>query len=188
MNKLLKSMAVLPLMIAVSQVSFAAEITCDEPTDDRKVKLDYNVGTVTCGPSGVTSEQPEGKYFSGNGYTKLSKIEIGDDDPLANSDFEITDGGGWVLGTFDLAMGLTDLTAVFKFGGGNSEPDWISFNIEGITDSETFTSKWSVDPAQQALSHVTLWSKNAVAVPAPGALGLFSLGLMGLVVSRLRRS
>lgn len=195
MKTLFKSLAAIPMLAVVSQMSFAGAIEneCDKTfeTDEnlRTATLTYETGSVVCGPSGNTggSEgQPEGQYFTGEGYTELSKINFVNQGTDSNEFFYISGLDG-TSGDFRLADGLTDITAVFKFGSGQSDPDWISFVISDITENEAFTSSWTVNPDQQALSHVTLWSLNGdVTVPEPGTAFLLATGIFGLVASRRR--
>jgi len=70
------------------------------------------------------------------------------------------------------------LFLVFKFGGANISPDWISFEIGGVI-AGTWTRNCE-DRACTALSHVT-------PMPEPGMLALFGVGMLGTVLLRRRR-
>lgn len=147
---------------------------------------EYEVGVVGCGPSGITSDQNENNYFTGAGYSFLTKIEFNKDDPNYNDSNEYFSimGLGGIEGEFSLATGLTDVTVVFKYGSGKSDPDWISFVINGIAAEESFWSKWAVDQKQE-LSHVSIWG-GEFTVPEPGTALLLATGIFGLVASRKR--
>jgi hypothetical protein len=190
MNKLLNSLIVLPLLMVSSQWALATPVsttTCDTTFDADPLRtatlFEYEVGTVACGPSGITSNQAEGTYFTNAGYSLLSKIDDTGTSSVSNDYFSITGLGG-TTGTFSMMTGLTDATVVFKFGSGNSDPDWISFLISDITSDESFSSYWSVDQ-KQALSHVSIWG-GELTVPEPGTALLFATGVFGLVASRRR--
>lgn len=193
MNKLLKNVIALPLLLAGSQLVLAGSITCDLDFDAdplRTVTLSNNTG-VSCGPSGITAGgNPEGNYFTSLGYNKLSKINDveGGDGTGTNDVFSIT-GLGDATGEFELLPGLTDILAVFKLGGGTADPDWISFAITGITESG-FTANWSTEitpesNSTQTLSHVTIYG-NYASVPEPATAMLLGLGILGLAFSRRR--
>lgn len=192
MKKILKSLIVLPLLVASSQWAMAASITCDLEFDAdplRTVTLsDYEVGSLACGPSGITSEQNENTYFTSAGYSLLTKIDFDEDASNYNDSnefFSITGLGG-TSGTFSMATGLTDATVVFKYGSGQSDPDWISFVISDIAADESFWSNWTVNQ-NQALSHVSIWGGDyTVPVPEPGTALLLATGIFGLVASRKR--
>jgi hypothetical protein len=70
------------------------------------------------------------------------------------------------------------LCRVFKLGGANISPDWVSFEIGGAT-----SGNWSLNCEGRActgLSHVML-------VPEPGMLALFGAGILGAGLLRRRR-
>jgi hypothetical protein len=82
---------------------------------------------------------------------------------------------GGTSGAISLAAGIMDAVLVFKFGVGTASPDWISFNIDGMT-----AANWSVN-LPQGLSHVTLYgTAPAQDVPEPATLALLGFGLLAL--------
>lgn len=211
MRKLTSSLILLPLMLIGAQWASAAVITCDQSFDADPLRLvtldtgDAGVGSVSCGPSGVTSGgTAEGTFFSTyDGYDFVSKVDASSG---STEEFKVTSNVASLddptptatVGTFEtLIAGLTDFIAVFKFGGGNeADPDWISFKITDIAADEMFFADWFVSGAsstdadftpQQALSHVTLYG-NTIAVPEPSTVALMALGLAGLVIARRRKA
>jgi hypothetical protein len=159
-------------VLALSAPASAAVITCVEGNDRTVTLSDYD-GTVSCGPYGSTpGDGPEGQYFTAEGYTQLDKIDGG---PSVGSSTYITSlsGMGGTSGQINLAQGLTNAILVFKFGLGDVSPDWISFNVSGMT-----TANWSVN-LPQGLSHVTLYGTGpARDVPEPATLALLGFGLL----------
>lgn len=189
MKKLSRSLILLPVLLFGSQWASATPVTkvCDQPSDDRLVTLDnISGGSATCGPSGITSNQNEGTYFSNNGYSFLSKLDEEDFTSGTGSDTYMSVSGlGGTSGNFEISDGLTKITAVFKFGSGNVDPDWISFDISNIATGG-FSADWSVNQQQQ-LSHVSLYGeKVALRVTEPGTLALLGLGIVGLTLVRRR--
>ena len=168
------------IALAFAAPGHAAPVTCpDEGNPGRTVDFgdDAGVGGVTlsCGPYGTTSDQPEGTFFAGN--NQLDKIN--DDDGFTSSDYILSITGlDGTSGTISLKDGLGPVLLVFKFGSGSISPDWISYDLTGTTLGFTDV-EWSVT-GQQALSHVTLYGEPPTDVPEPTTLALMGLGLVAM--------
>ena len=185
LNKILAFGAVALGALAMSAAVNAAptSLTCVEG-EDRTVTLDYDDAdaTVSCGLTGSTPPA-EGQFFTGLGYTELEKIDF-----TGNN---YTDSGTYITyisgldgtdGEVSLIDGLVDALLVFKFGSGGISPDYISFYVSG-----NLSALWSVDPDQQALSHVTLYGTPPTDVPEPTTLALLGLGLVAVGYRARRR-
>ena len=85
-------------------------------------------------------------------------------------------------GTFTLSLpSLEGYLIIFKSGGGGTiNPDWASFLL---APSAVGTYNWSL--SSQGLSHVEVWGKTVV--PIPAAAWLLGSGLIGLFVLGRRR-
>ena len=169
-------------MAAYGGAAAAASIECNDiANDERTVLLDYDDtdGTLQCGPSGTRGGRdgtPVERSLDALGLFEIEKLE-GGDGTIEGDFFEITGIGG-TSGTFtifDNAADFPDLHIVFVFGFARISPDWISFQLNGVTQGT-----WSVNGSRQALSNVIL-------VPEPAMLALFGAGLLGLGLARRRR-
>jgi hypothetical protein len=86
-------------------------------------------------------------------------------------------------GTFQINLpSLDQYIIIFKTGTAILNPDWAAFLLpQGV-----LSGSWSISGAQE-LSHVELWGKNVV--PLPAAAWLLGSGLLGLfAVGRRRKS
>lgn len=168
-------------MAAFGGTAGAATITCDEPaTHERHATVDYDEdeGTIQCGPSGTRGGRdgtPVDHSLDALGFFEIEKLE-GRNGTIEGEFFEITGIGGrsGTFTIFDDAADFDDLHIVFVFGFAQISPDWISFQLNGVT-----RGTWSVT-GRQALSNVIL-------VPEPAMLALFGAGLLGLGLARRRR-
>ncbi len=168
-------------MAAYGTTATAAAITCNEVASDERhatVNYDEGDGTMQCGPSGTRGGRhgtPVDHSLEALGFFEVEKLE-GRNGRIEGEFFEITGVGG-TSGTFtifDNAVDFGDLHIVFVFGFAQISPDWISFQLNGVTHGT-----WSVT-GRQALSNVIL-------VPEPAMLALFGAGLLGLGLARRRR-
>ena len=168
-------------MVAYGGTAAAAVITCDDVDDHERtatVNYDDAQGTLQCGPSGTRGGRhgtPVDHSLDALGFFEIEKLE-GSNGTIEGDFFEITGIGG-TSGTFtifDNAADIDDLHIVFVFGFAQISPDWISFQLNGVTHG-----RWSVS-GTQALSNVIL-------VPEPAMLALFGAGLLGLGLARRRR-
>jgi hypothetical protein len=175
--------ALLALAYGTSALAAPASITC-VVGEDRTVTLNYDDAdaTVSCYGSGSTPPA-EGTYFTDLGYTQLEKINYeGDNETDSGTYITSISGLNGTSGNITLIDGLVDAILVFKFGSGGIEPDWIAFNVSG-----DLSASWSVDPAVQALSHVTLYGTPPTSVPEPTTLALLGLGLVAVGYRARRR-
>lgn len=168
-------------MGAYGGTAAAASITCDDvDTHERTATVEYdeNHGTLQCGPSGTRGGRhgtPVNQSLDALGFFEIEKLED-QNGTIRGEFFEIT-GVGSTSGRFtifDNAADFDDLHIVFVFGFAQISPDWISFQLNGVTHGT-----WSVT-GRQALSNVIL-------VPEPAMLALFGAGLLGLGLARRRR-
>lgn len=169
-------------MGAYGGTAAAASIECEEDATSAErtatVEYDGSTGTIQCGPSGTRGGRngtPVNDSLEALGFFEIEKLED-QNGTIVGDFFEIT-GVGSTSGSFrifDNALDFPDLHIVFVFGFAQISPDWISFQLNGVTEGT-----WSVS-GRQALSNVIL-------VPEPAMLALFGAGLLGLGLARRRR-
>ena len=156
---------------------------------------DHGTGNVTNGGGGVNSSYgtdtgtSAGTGLGGNpDYTdKVASV------PLGFRLLDSTDQGGPFPnlltvtgipnspGTITISLpSLEGYMVLFKSGGGTLNPDWASFVL---TPGYFGTFNWSL--SDQGLSHVELWGKTVV--PIPAAAWLLGSGLLGLLAVGRRR-
>jgi hypothetical protein len=167
--------------IAAAIPVIAAEISCANVADDRYVTLTYDGAGITCGPAGSTPP-PEQEFYTGLGYNFLEKD--GDGGVADNNDGGLLNVSGFTLtsGTWSVAGTVENALLVFKFGS-NLDPDYISFNLNGI-----LSGTWAVTPVQGGgLSHASLYGTTTT-VPTPGTLALLGMGLVAFGALRRVRS
>ena len=124
-----------------------------------------------------------GKFEVPVGYTLLDKSDQGGDPYeglLTGTPVGLQTG---LSGSFAIGLPSTfKYLIVFKSGsaGPNINPDWASFLLPlGVLSGD-----WEISGSQQ-LSHVELWGKNVV--PLPAAAWLLGSGLLGLFAVGRRR-
>ena len=101
-------------------------------------------------------------------------------------------GAGTNSGTFSISSAaydiFDDIAIGFKVGAGQLDPDW---GVFALVDG-TLSGTWSVS-GNQSMAHANLYgsgtssSVTALAIPEPGSVALFGLGLVGLAVTRKRK-
>jgi hypothetical protein len=165
------------LLVAGSGRAEAAEIFCPpDPTLDQ-LHVEYTVGTIECadwsgGPGNVTGWATPPEFpnaadgdliYEGNSYPLIGDVSA----------------GSGSAGT--LALPLGDYLVLFKFGGGQNNPDWV---IIGLDDSTGGSWDYS---GPNGLSHVTVWGDPGTPqIPEPASLLLIGTGLVGAAAAKRR--
>jgi len=158
---------------------------------------DYGLGNPGQGGPGAVTYGTDTGTKEGTG---LGGITVYNDAvasvPLGFKLLDATDADGSMPGLLSvtglngnsgtLTIGLPSLEGymvLFKSGQGLFNPDWASFVL---TAGSFGTFDWLIQPAQAGgLSHVELWGKTVV--PIPAAAWLLGSGLLGLFAVGRRR-
>lgn len=178
------------LSLLLAGPAVAAPIPCENTDDDRHMLLTPDQGDAVCAGSGSgMNDNREFHWGKGlgvgdNDKEPIEKLE--DDYGTLVGDWFTIHGLDETSGTIEFVSNLydqyDDLHVAFKFGHKHTVPDWMSYSIDGVLSAD-----WEVT-GKYALSNVAIWGKDSpVQVPAPGALGLLGIGLIGLFVALRRR-
>ena len=179
------------LALSLAGTAVAAPIECHSTEDDRYMLFSPSEGSASCAGSAATdgANMPNNLAFHEDlGLEKIEWLEA-DEGSLAGDWFQ-TDGFGGTSGTILFAETLYDefdnVHVAFKFGNPHVTSDWMSYSISGV-----FEAGWTAEHEEQGtlgLSNVYLWGNSAAQVPAPGALGLLGIGLIGLFAAARRHN
>lgn len=164
----------------------ALAVICESADDDRYMDLVPDAGTAACFTSGTTPPS-EQSVHADLGLTLLQESNENE----SGDYFSITGIGG-TAGELsildpDIYDDWSDVYVSFKYGSGNTEPDWMSYSL-----SDVFSADWEVFESEgssvNALSHVSLYGGGEpVDIPAPAILGLLGIGLLAMTATVRRR-
>jgi hypothetical protein len=169
--------------MGLSSTAAAGTVVCPESdAGDQMTLSNITGGPPTCAASGWGPQE----IVPGN-PPLLWKIDFdgmgGIDETSGTGPNPFLDftGGDGHAGLLELMAGLTDHQIAFKFGQGQSNPNWFVFDINGMT-----FANWSFS-GQNALSHVGIYGPPPVDIPEPMTLALLGLGLVAAGYRARRR-
>ncbi|PCJ22138.1 MAG: hypothetical protein COB04_01420 [Gammaproteobacteria bacterium] len=188
-------------LAAFTHTAQATEILCSDPSLNNVTISDSFVSSCLGSGVGNINGNPANDAFLllDNSWTFVSKV-----DGSGNvGDFGLTYTQQDITGTtpkdsegdfsFDASFWDTnDIGAIgFKFGTGNEPDEWFVFELnDQVTSGHWFFDNVLVpgfNKKGNGLSHINLYSREAIPVSEPGMLILMLLGLSGMALNRLKK-
>ena len=137
--------------------------------------------------------------WNGDTWTHVSKIDINEggggmqSNGLIGIDFN---GGVDSDGLWSFSGDFSDWGSFFLVTKAAKDPGWAAYYFDDLDElaslEGSFTIPWTVGNGPQKnnpdLSHLSLYARTVASVPEPATMGLMGLGLLGLGLSRRRRT
>lgn len=163
----------------------------------------------TCGVPDRVATLSDAAYCAfGSGNPDGSTVASYYGNTWGNAGELITDGtNGYLTATSDIGWGTIPNSGTWEIdssfwsvydsavisihiGNGNGEPDHWAFLMNDNATSGTWSVDYIIGGTQKGggLSNIKLWGVRKAEVPAPAALALMGLGLLGLGVVRRRKA